>query len=356
MGALAAAAFAAGHALFPAHWPWVVLTAYIVASGNRSRGDVIYKGGLRVFGAACGTLVAAFLATAFPPGNRWALAAILVILAGGSWLRNASYAYWAGCVTAALALFYGYAGAGGGGAGLLESRLAAIACGAVIAAAAAWLVLPVKTADVLRRRRLAGVLGALTAEGTRGPDPGRLNRAVALLDQVAPAVLARQRIGRFAATARHLVLRGRDGSVGTAVPGRPAAAGARRHRRDPPGWLGARPRGRGGRDLAATRVVLDLPGAPAARAAPGAPAPEGLRAPDGPRAPRAPATAGRGCRIRAASRPRPGRSRRGRTPGGNFGWTTKHFCTTCPKLDSGREPGDPVILACPDGPAAGAGI
>jgi uncharacterized membrane protein YccC len=260
MGAGLAAAFAAGHALFPAHWPWVVLTAYIVASGNRSRGDVICKGGLRVIGAACGTLAAAFLATAFPPGNRWALAAILVILAGGSWLRNASYAYWAGCVTAALALFYGYAGAGAGGAGLLESRLTAIACGAVIAAVAAWLVLPVKTGDVLSRR-LAGALAALTADGTRRPDPARLDRAVALLDQVAPAVLARQRIGRWAAPARRLIRRGRRGGVGTA-PGRPAAglpaaiAAIRRARLEPG-------RAAEAAAIAAIRAALGVPGAPA---------------------------------------------------------------------------------------------
>jgi uncharacterized membrane protein YccC len=359
MGAGLAAAFAAGHALFPAHWHWVVLTAYVVASGNRSRGDVIYKGGLRVIGAACGTLAAAFLTTAFPPGSRWALAAILVILTGGSWLRNASYAYWAGCVTATLALFYGYAGAGAGGAGLLASRLTAIACGAVIAAAAAWLVLPVKTADVLGRR-LAGVLGALTANGTRGPDPARLDRAVALLDQVAPAVLARQRIGRRAASARRLILRGRRGGMGTPAPGRPAAAGLpaaiaaiRRARREPGRAAEAAaiaatravlsaPATRPAAGAPATRAMpgapatLPMPGAPATRAMPGTPAtravpgapraPAELRAPDGPRAPRATADAARGPRIRAARRPRPGRPRGGRTPGGNFGWTPKHFC------------------------------
>ena len=42
--------------MFGSHWIWVVLTAYIVCSGNRGRGDVVHKSAIRVIGAACGTL------------------------------------------------------------------------------------------------------------------------------------------------------------------------------------------------------------------------------------------------------------------------------------------------------------
>jgi hypothetical protein len=41
MAAALAASFAAGYVMFPSHWNWVVLTAFIVNSGNRGRKDVI---------------------------------------------------------------------------------------------------------------------------------------------------------------------------------------------------------------------------------------------------------------------------------------------------------------------------
>src|SRR3954468_21366003 len=58
MAAALAAAFAVGHRAFHEHWPWAVLTAFIVCSGARGRGDVLHKGVLRAAGAAAGTVVA----------------------------------------------------------------------------------------------------------------------------------------------------------------------------------------------------------------------------------------------------------------------------------------------------------
>ena len=43
MAAALSCAFALGHYVFGSHWIWVVLTAYIVCSGNRGRGDVVHK-------------------------------------------------------------------------------------------------------------------------------------------------------------------------------------------------------------------------------------------------------------------------------------------------------------------------
>ncbi|CAN5193222.1 hypothetical protein BH09ACT5_BH09ACT5_15940 [soil metagenome] len=57
-----AAAFLLGFWLFPGHWGWVVLTAYLVCSGNRGRADVVYTSGLRVLGAAAGSVIALALA------------------------------------------------------------------------------------------------------------------------------------------------------------------------------------------------------------------------------------------------------------------------------------------------------
>jgi hypothetical protein len=145
------AAFVIGHWLFPGHWSWVVLTAFVVASGNRSRRDVVRKSGLRVAGAACGTVFATLLASVFPPGDRWTIVAIFTVLALASWLREFSYGYWAAGVTAALALLYGYFGEHG--TDLLVARLEGILIGAVLAVAASWFIAPVRTA----RARPAGM-------------------------------------------------------------------------------------------------------------------------------------------------------------------------------------------------------
>jgi uncharacterized membrane protein YccC len=202
MGAGLGAAFAVAHRLWPDHWSWTVLTAYIVASGNRGRGDVIHKSGLRVVGAAAGTVIATLLASTFPAGDRWAVVAIFVVLALASWLRSLSYAYWAGCVTAALAFLYGYFGESG--TSLLRTRLEGILCGAAIAIIASWLIFPVKTQDVVRRRiadALAVLTDYLTAARRRDltqiiGQQSRFDHAVAQLEQLAAPVAAHHRIIR----------------------------------------------------------------------------------------------------------------------------------------------------------------
>lgn len=149
MATALAGAFAAGRAQFGVHWTWVVLTAFIVGSGNRGRADVTQKAILRVGGAIAGTLVATALANAFPAGNDWSVAAIFAVLSVALWLRPLSYAFWAAGMTAALALLYGFYGEQG--THLLLDRLEGILIGAAIAVAAAWLVLPVRNVDVIRR-------------------------------------------------------------------------------------------------------------------------------------------------------------------------------------------------------------
>lgn len=190
MAAALAAAFAVGRTLFGAHWTWVVLTAFIVSSGNRGRGDVAYKAGLRLAGAAAGTLAATALSGVFPPGDPWSIVAIFAVLAVGLWLRSVNYAFWAGGMTAALALLYGYYGERG--IGLLGDRLAAIGVGAVLAVAAAWLLLPVRSTDILRRdiglalRALDDYLGGLADDPAAAPArAARFGRAVDPLEHAA---------------------------------------------------------------------------------------------------------------------------------------------------------------------------
>jgi hypothetical protein len=147
-----------GHLVFDRHWPWLVITAYVVCAGNRGRGDVLVKGGERVAGAVGGTLVATLLAGHVARGSHVAVALVFVALAIGTWLRPRSYAYWAASITAALALLYGFYGVGG--AHLLAERLLGVVVGGTIGVVVSWLVLPVRSRDVAIAR-VAGVLRAV---------------------------------------------------------------------------------------------------------------------------------------------------------------------------------------------------
>jgi hypothetical protein len=181
MGAALALAFVAGHLWFTDHWPWVVLTAFIVCSGARGRADVLYKGVQRALGAAIGTIVATAIAGSFPADDVRSIVIIFAVLGIAIWLRQASYTYWAGCVTAMLSLLYGYFGESA--PPLLHTRLEEIALGAVIGIAASWLVMPVRTDDVLRRR-IADALAALSRILTSGPDDELPTRQLRFAERV----------------------------------------------------------------------------------------------------------------------------------------------------------------------------
>ncbi|HEX3705121.1 MAG TPA: FUSC family protein [Mycobacteriales bacterium] len=167
MGVALAAAFACGREAFGLHWTWVVLSAYIVGSGNRGRGDVAHKAVLRLVGAACGTLLATALSGAFAAGDDWSIVALFAVVAVALWLRPLSYAYWAAGMTAALALLYDFYGEVGHH--LLVTRLEGILLGASIAVVAAWIVLPVRNVDVIRRQ-LATAFATLAGVVGRGPE------------------------------------------------------------------------------------------------------------------------------------------------------------------------------------------
>src|SRR3569623_1227348 len=112
-------------------------------------------------GAAVGTLIATALANAFAPGNDWSVVTIFAVLSIAVWRRPISYAYWAAGMTAALALLYGFYGEQG--SHLLLDRLEGILLGAAIGVLAAWLVLPIRNVDVIRRQ-LAIALGAIAGQ------------------------------------------------------------------------------------------------------------------------------------------------------------------------------------------------
>ena len=187
MAAALAASFALGRWLFPGHWTWLVLTAFIVGAGNQGRGDVVYKSGQRIAGAAAGTIAATLIAGRFDPGDGRSVAVIFGVLAVATYLRPRSYAYWAAGVTSVLALLYGYFGETG--TDLLATRLEAIGLGAVLAIAAAWLVLPIRTSDVVRLRR-AEALYALKAR-----DHARVAHAIERLNRAAQPLDVAARVG-----------------------------------------------------------------------------------------------------------------------------------------------------------------
>lgn len=182
--------FAVGYVFFPQHWSWVVLTAFIVNSGNRGRLDVVHKSILRVLGAAAGTMVALLLGVHLGVHGDVAVVLILAAVFLGIWLRPMGYAWWALFVTVALALLQDFVGATA--PRMLWPRLEEIAVGAVIGVAAAWFVLPIHSTAALRRR-IADALAALAAaldrqQPTRTPDA--YFAALHAVEQVAPAFRA----------------------------------------------------------------------------------------------------------------------------------------------------------------------
>lgn len=192
-------AFLIGQLLFGDHWFWAVLTAYVVASGNRGRGDVLYKGIHRTVGALAGTATATALSLVAAPGHETAgaawmsLAAIAIILALGLWLRPAGYGWWAAAMTAMLSILYELDGTAPGSVMII--RLGAIVVAGAFAVAVAWWVLPVRTGAAVRART-STALAALTdllVSCIRQPDAvaghrARLDAALLGLRQLGPTL------------------------------------------------------------------------------------------------------------------------------------------------------------------------
>lgn len=105
---------------------------------------------------------------------------IFLMPAVATWLRELSHAYWAGCVTAVLSLLYDRFGQSADG--LLHTRLAGIAVGALLGLAASWLVgiaaaplrvlaaLPAPRALSAAVRACTGPVNALADTVTSAPD------------------------------------------------------------------------------------------------------------------------------------------------------------------------------------------
>lgn len=186
-----ALAFVVGLLVFPTHWAWIVLSAFIVCSGTVSRGDAIYKGLLRLAGAIGGTLVAAALSRV-PISSPLADAALIfAVLFAGIWLRQINYAYWAACATLIFALLQG---SGGQHAfALFGERVLCIFVGVLCGVTATWFVYPLRTEQVVRRR-VADALGAMR-EVLAGGSPDLEGHAAGLLSVAPPVRLHRAIFG-----------------------------------------------------------------------------------------------------------------------------------------------------------------
>jgi uncharacterized membrane protein YccC len=185
-----ALSFVIGYVFFPERWAWIVLTAFIVLSGNRGRLDVAYKSVLRVVGAGAGTAAVLLVGSHVTSHDATTVALILGAVFFAVWLRPLGYAWWALFATLALALLQGFAGASE--TLVLRLRMEEIAIGAVIGVASTWFVLPVHSTAVLRRR-IADALAVLSDP----QDPARPSRSgqrfIAALhgvEQMAPAFRA----------------------------------------------------------------------------------------------------------------------------------------------------------------------
>lgn len=192
--------FTLGYLFFAERWAWIVLTAFIVNSGNRGRLDVAYKSVLRVLGAAAGTLLALTFTVHVGSHDMTTVALILVAVFLGMWLRPLGYAWWALFVTLALALLQGYSGSPA--PLILWPRLEEIVIGAIIGVASAWFVLPVRSTTVLRRR-IANTL-AILADALEPATPARRSEdfvaAMVSVEQIAPAFRASRLVTRHFST------------------------------------------------------------------------------------------------------------------------------------------------------------
>lgn len=139
-----AIAMAGGLALSPERWFWAVLTAFLIFSNTRSRGDLYVRALNRAFGTAIGIVIGIGLATLIG-GELYltiVLAAICIFLA--FYLGSLSYSVMTFFITIAIALIYGLIGVFT--PGLLVLRLEETLIGVAAGIFVSLFVLPVSTA------------------------------------------------------------------------------------------------------------------------------------------------------------------------------------------------------------------
>ncbi len=177
-----ALAFGIGMTAFRMHWPWVVLSAFIVTSGAIGRGDALYKALLRIGGAILGTFVAEVLRFVHI-GNSLEYAIVMfAVLFVGMWLRPINYAYWAACTTLLFGLILDPQS--GSSFSVFGFRVICIVIGAACGVAATWFVVPIRSSHVVRRR-LADAMRDM--RDVLGGETRDLQHHTNQLERIAPA-------------------------------------------------------------------------------------------------------------------------------------------------------------------------
>jgi hypothetical protein len=196
-------AFGLGGLLFPGHQVWAVTAAFVIGVGTASRGEAVFRGAQRTFGAILGTIGATLLASVLDGRAPLSVGLILVFLGVGLYLRQVSYMFWAVAVTSVLALLYGLNGQTD--AALLRERILAGLLGGACAIVPALLLAPIRTRALVLKRAGAALrsIGA-ALRGEPGQTAALVRRAesdIAALRYAAGPLLAIRRFHRRAEVA-----------------------------------------------------------------------------------------------------------------------------------------------------------
>jgi len=174
-----------GNLLSPDRWFWAALTAYLLFINVRSRGETVFKGVQRIWGALAGLAVGLLVSFAFAGHVALEAAGILACLFGVAYSFPLLPALTSFCLTVLFGLAYGLAGAQVGA--VLALRLEETCIGVASALVAGFLVFPRATrehvhevgrnllaalAEVVRTsaRRLAGDVAASPLGAMRQAD------------------------------------------------------------------------------------------------------------------------------------------------------------------------------------------
>ncbi|MDX3134536.1 FUSC family protein [Streptomyces europaeiscabiei] len=165
--AACAFAMAAGQVLSQERWYWAVGTAWWIFVNTTSRGETLVRGFRRVLGTVTGILVGLLVAVPLHGAPAPTAALVAVCVFGIFYSAAVSYSWMMLCVTVMAGLLYGLLGVLD--PALLGLRLAQTGVGALGAALAVALILPVTTHAVTDRwvRRALHAVHGCTATAAR---------------------------------------------------------------------------------------------------------------------------------------------------------------------------------------------
>lgn len=176
-----AIAMAGGLVLSPERWFWAVLTAFLIFSNTRSRGDLFVRALNRAFGTAAGICVGIGLATLLSGEVYSSVILAAVSIFAAFYLGSLSYGAMTLFITIAIALIYGLIGVFT--PGLLVLRLEETMVGVAAGVFVSLFVLPVSTATQTgeaMNRFLHALDAFLEAVVTKVENAGRADLAVTI--------------------------------------------------------------------------------------------------------------------------------------------------------------------------------